>query len=120
MRKIVTGIGVLLSLSAATACDRLAQGGSSQTSVAGAAAVSAADQSNEKLDLEVTQRIRQALVAHDGLSMAAQNVIVVTTPGMVTLRGPVPSNEERLAITAIAREFAGDRYVSDQLGVEQP
>jgi osmotically-inducible protein OsmY len=119
MRKVLTGMGVVLTLAAATGCDRLTQGLSVSTSPANLDAVSASDQSNAKPDLEVTQRIRQALVAHEGLSMAAQNVIVVTTPGMVTLRGPLPSSEERLTVTAIAKEFAGDRYISDQLGVEQ-
>ena len=47
------------------------------------------DQSESKADLALTQRIRQAIVADDSLSTTAHNVKIITSDGVVTLRGPV-------------------------------
>ena len=51
-------------------------------------------------------------------STDAENVKVITDQGVVTLRGPVETEEERHAIVAIARDTAtpGAR-VDDQLEV---
>jgi osmotically-inducible protein OsmY len=80
------------------------------------------DQSNEKADLEVTQRIRQGLIDDDDLSTNAKNVkVVTTTDGRVTLRGPVDSATEKAQIVKLAENVAGpDRQVVDQLEVAAP
>src|ERR1700733_1330187 len=57
-----------------------------------------ADQQKEnRPDLEITKQIRQALVRDKSLSPYAHNVKIVTQGGMVTLRGPVHSDEEKKA-----------------------
>jgi len=82
-----------------------------------AGAVTPMDQSNEARDLEVTREIREAITADDSLSTDAQNVKVVTQAGVVVLRGPVESDQEKAAIVAIATRTAGVSRVDDQLEV---
>lgn len=80
-------------------------------------AVTPMDQSNEERDLEVTREIREAITADDSLSTDAQNVKIVTEAGVVVLRGPVESDQEKAAIVAIAMRTAGVSRVDDQLEV---
>ena len=75
------------------------------------------DQSEATQDLNITQQVRKALVADDSLSMNAQNVKVITTGGVVTLRGPVNSAEEKAKISATAQRIAGVKRVDNQLEV---
>jgi hyperosmotically inducible periplasmic protein len=76
------------------------------------------DQSNAPADLETTQRIRQALVFDDSLSSDAKNVKVITAGGTVTLRGPVPSEAERVAVEGKALQLAGQNRLKNELDVE--
>ena len=75
------------------------------------------DQSENKADLKVTQEIRKAVVADDSLSTNAQNVKIITTNGVVTLRGPVESDEEKAKIAAMAEKVVGVGKVQNQLEV---
>jgi hyperosmotically inducible periplasmic protein len=78
-----------------------------------------ADQQKEnRPDLEITKQIRQALVRDKSLSPYAHNVKIVTQGGMVTLRGPVHSDEEKKAVEAKAVEVAGEGKVNNQLDVK--
>src|SRR4030095_3433382 len=49
------------------------------------------DQGSSEADLQTTRRIRQEIMALEGLSLNARNVKVITANGRVTLRGPVKS-----------------------------
>jgi hyperosmotically inducible periplasmic protein len=71
------------------------------------------DQSGDKRDLEMTQRIRKALVDDDTLSTNAKNIKVITVNGIVTLRGPVDSMEERNRIVAKATPIAGGKLKNE-------
>lgn len=73
------------------------------------------DQSESERDRKLTQQIRQAIVADDSLSMTAHNVKVITIDGVVTLRGPVASTQERNAIGAKAVKIAGAGKVKNRL-----
>jgi len=78
-----------------------------------------ADQQKEnRPDLEITKQIRQVLVRDKSLSPYAHNVKIVTQGGMVTLRGPVHSDEEKKAVEAKAVEVAGEGKVNNQLDVK--
>jgi|GEM_PF-1557463 Uncharacterized protein conserved in bacteria len=79
-------------------------------------AVDPLDHSNKRSDIEITARIRSALVANDRLSTNAKNVKIVTRDGQVTLRGPVASDEEKRIIAELAAQAAPGR-VTDQLEV---
>jgi osmotically-inducible protein OsmY len=75
------------------------------------------DQSETEADRTITQKIRQAVVADDSLSMTAHNVKIITVNGVVTLRGPVNSDQERKTIASIAGSVAGADKVQDHLEV---
>ena len=75
------------------------------------------DQSATEQDVTITQRVRKAIVADEDLSMNAHNVKVITTGGIVTLRGPVNSAGEKAKIAAAAQRVAGVKRVDDQLEV---
>jgi hyperosmotically inducible periplasmic protein len=76
------------------------------------------DQGNNAGDLDTTQRIRKALVADDSLSSEAKNVKIITSDGVVSLRGPVKTDAERRTIEAAARQAAGSNRVEDHLDVK--
>ena len=84
----------------------------------GGATVTPGDQSENEADRTVTQQIRRAVVSDDSLSTLAKNVKIITTDGVVTLRGPVQSPHEKEAIEAKARQFAGINQVDNQLEVK--
>jgi hyperosmotically inducible periplasmic protein len=84
----------------------------------GGATMTPGDQSESEADRTVTQQIRRAVVADDSLSTIAKNVKIITTDGVVTLRGPVQSPHEKEAIEAKARQFAGINQVDNQLEVK--
>ena len=82
--------------------------------------VTSGDQSESKADLATTQKIRQAVVADDSLSMTAHNVKIITANGAVTLRGPVKTEDERKKIGAMAEQVAGAGKVQNHLEVAPP
>jgi hyperosmotically inducible periplasmic protein len=81
-------------------------------------AVTADQQKDNRSDRDVTQDIRKAVMADKSLSTYAHNVKIVTQGGVVTLKGPVRSDEEKKAILAKAQEVAGAGRVTDQLTVK--
>ena len=80
---------------------------------------STADQQKEnRSDRDITQQIRKAIVKDKSLSSYAHNVKVITQNGMVTLKGPVRSEDEKMAVAAKAAEVAGQDEVTNQLDVK--
>jgi hyperosmotically inducible periplasmic protein len=80
--------------------------------------MTAGQQSNAKGDIELTSQIRRAVVKDDTLSMTAHNIKIVSSGGMVTLRGPVQTKREKQAIGRKAQAIAGAKNVDNQLEVE--
>jgi osmotically-inducible protein OsmY len=76
------------------------------------------DQSNKPEDIKITADIRRAVVAEKSLSMTAKNVKIITADGMVTLRGPVNSAEEKATIAKLAKSAAGEAKIDNQLEVK--
>jgi len=76
------------------------------------------DQGNDAADLAITQHVRKAVVNNDRLSLNAQNVKIITLDGVVTLRGPVESAEEKAFIVAAAKSAPQVKRVDDQLEVD--
>jgi hyperosmotically inducible periplasmic protein len=67
-----------------------------------------ADQQKEnKSDRELARQVRRALVKDKSLSMYAHNVKVIAQNGVITLKGPVHSDQEKQAVEAKAAEVAG-------------
>ncbi len=81
------------------------------------AAVTPMDQSNDPKDVELTQKIRKVVVSDDALSMNAHNVKIISANGVVTLRGPVNTPEEKAKIEAAAKQAAGASNVRNELEV---
>ena len=82
------------------------------------AAQSPVDQAENGPDLQISQDIRKAIVADDSLSLDAHNVKVITAAGVVTLRGPVKSEQEKTAIEAKAKQVAGVNRIDSFLEVK--
>jgi len=80
-----------------------------------------ADQQKENsADRMTTKKVRQVLIADKSLSTYAHNVKIVTQNGVVTLKGPVGSDEEKQNIASKAADVVGspDKVVN-QLTVKQ-
>ena len=75
-------------------------------------------QSNSKDDLALTQKIRQAVMKDGSLSMNAKNVKIIAQDGMITLKGPVDSQQEKDTVASEAGEIAGKDKVDNQLEVK--
>ncbi len=76
------------------------------------------DQNENKTDIGITAGIRKSVV-DTKMSVNAQNVKIITQDGVVTLRGPVKTQEEKDRIEEIARNVAGVKTVDSQLEVEK-
>jgi osmotically-inducible protein OsmY len=72
---------------------------------------------NNQSDVELARQVRKSLVNDKSLSTNAHNVKVIVQGGMVTLKGPVNSAEEKQAVEAKASEVAGTDKVSSELQV---
>jgi len=78
------------------------------------------DQLETKEDIAITAAIRQAVVRDESLSLNAQNAKIITRHGVVTLRGPVESEAERLKLQNIATQTPGVVQVENQLEYKTP
>jgi hyperosmotically inducible periplasmic protein len=78
-----------------------------------------ADQQKENQpDRELARQIRRSIVQDKSLSSYAHNVKIIAQNGMVTLKGPVRSDEEKTAVEAKAAEIAGADKITSQLEVK--
>ena len=77
------------------------------------------DQGNSEADRNITAHIRKEIVANDGLSTNAHNVKIITTDGIVTLRGPVKTVQEKAWVAAAAHRAPGVKRVDNQLEIER-
>jgi hyperosmotically inducible protein len=78
-----------------------------------------ADQQKETAeDRELAQKIRKSIVDDKSLSTYGHNVKVIVRNGMVTLKGPVKSEDEKKSIGAKAADVAGADKVQNELTVK--
>jgi hyperosmotically inducible protein len=75
------------------------------------------DQDENQADVKITADIRKRVLDQENFSVYARNAKIITSGGMVTLRGPVNSKTEADTIERIAREVAGEGKVDNQLEV---
>lgn len=73
--------------------------------------------SNSKSDVDLTQKIRKAVMDDSSLSTNAHNCKIVVKDGAVTLVGPVKSDTERLRVAELAANVVGGGKVDNQLQV---
>jgi hyperosmotically inducible protein len=77
------------------------------------------NQSHAAGDRDITKKIRQSLMADKNLSTYGHNCKIITQNGAVTLKGPVHSDDERMAIEQHAADVVGKDKVTNQLTVKQ-
>jgi hyperosmotically inducible periplasmic protein len=75
------------------------------------------DQGENERDIKISQQIRRGVLEQDDLSNAAKNVKVITADGVVTLRGPVDSAQEKNDVAQLARKVDGVKKVDNQLEI---
>lgn len=81
--------------------------------------VTADQQKSNAADRDLTRKIRQSIIADKSLSTYAHNVKVISQSGLVTLKGPVRSEDEKRAIESKAMEVVGDKTrISNQMSVK--
>ena len=76
------------------------------------------DQGSSEADMTITQQIRKAVVDSEKLSTNAKNVKIITQDGVVTLRGPVKTSEEKATIASVAQKTGGVKRVDNQIEIE--
>src|SRR4029077_346241 len=74
-------------------------------------------QKENPTDRQLAQQIRKALMKDKSLSTDAHNVKVIAQNGMVTLKGPVKSDEEKQAVESKAAQIAGSHKVTSEIQV---
>jgi osmotically-inducible protein OsmY len=70
-----------------------------------------------KADRDLAAKIRKSVVDDKSLSTNAHNVKIIVENGVVTLRGPVDTSEEREAIQAKAKQLTNASDVHNELTV---
>jgi osmotically-inducible protein OsmY len=80
-------------------------------------AVTAQKQGNSKRDVTVLAEVRKSIMAEKELSMDAKNVKILYSKGLVTLRGPVDSEEEKAKVQDLAKACSGVTSVKNMLTV---
>jgi osmotically-inducible protein OsmY len=78
------------------------------------------DQKETKKDIKITSKIRKTVVRDKSLSIDAQNAKIITRNGVVTLRGPVASEAEKMKLQQIAQQTKGVVRVDNQLENKAP
>ena len=73
----------------------------------------------KKHDVELVRMIRQDLTNDYSLSTYGKNVKILSQDGVITLRGPVRTREEKLQIGSTAKKTAGVNRVNNQLQIKQ-
>jgi hyperosmotically inducible protein len=76
------------------------------------------DQSNDKADIRLAAAVRRAIENDKSLSTSAHNVKLIANGGVVTLRGPVASDEEKQKVAQIAGAVEGVKSVDNNLDVQ--
>ncbi len=76
-------------------------------------------QKANRSDRDITQQIRRSITNDKSISTYGHNVKVITQNGMVTLKGPVRSEDEKQAIESKAAEIAGGNdKINDQMEIK--
>lgn len=73
------------------------------------------DQNENKADIEITRKIRRSIVEDKTLSTYAHNIKIITQDGVVNLKGPVRTAEEKAIVEFIAEAVAGKENVKSQV-----
>src|ERR1700723_2554148 len=70
-------------------------------------ATTADQQKMNTIDQNISKQIRSSIMKDKSLSTYAHNIKIIAQAGIVTLRGPVRSEDEKSAVEAKAQNIAG-------------
>jgi hyperosmotically inducible protein len=73
---------------------------------------------SSEADRKLLAAVRRAVVKDKTLSKTAHNVKIISKDGVVTLRGPVRSEDEKGKVEKLAQQVAGVASVENQLDVK--
>ncbi len=76
-------------------------------------------QSETEGDQRISQDVRKAIIANQGLSIAAKNIVIATSDGVVHLRGRVTSEDEKQEVARIAKGVNGVRQIVNHLVINK-
>ena len=77
------------------------------------------DQSNSPQDIKISADLRKVIVGDAKLSITAKNIKIITI-GVVTMRGPVQSQQEKTEIETASKSVTGITQFKNELEVKQP
>jgi len=104
----IGGAGLWLALSAVALASPAATS-------AGEPCTKAAVQAEENADRRATDEIKRRIEAEETVSPLARAITVTTDDGIVTLRGVLIDDEDRLVLASLAESAPGVRRVEDRL-----
>lgn len=78
------------------------------------------DQSESSPDIRITAEIRREIMKVENMSVNAQNCKIITDKGVVTLRGPVNTIDEKTKIGNLASNTIGVVRVDNELEIKTP
>lgn len=104
----IGGTGLWLALSAVALAFPV-------TTSAGQPCTKAAVRAEENADRRATEEIKRRIEAEETVSPLARTITVTTDDGIVTLRGVVLDDEDRLVLASLAESAPGVRRVEDRL-----
>jgi len=81
------------------------------------APASSGDQGVNEDERRITHEIHQAILDDPSLSAAAQDIQVTIKDGVVTLRGPVQSRQEKAQVAAAAQRVSGITRIDNRLDI---
>lgn len=79
--------------------------------------MTAQDQSNKPIAIEMTRKIRSAINKNKSLSTYAKNIKIITRGKMIILKGPVRSSNEISTINKTAEKMATGYKIQNDLEV---
>ena len=85
------------------------------TTSAGEPCTKAAVHDERMADRRATEEIKRRIEAEETVSPLARSITVTTDNGIVTLRGIVVDDEDRLVLASLAESAPGVRRVEDRL-----
>ena len=90
----------------------------SETNQQDRGSTTADQQAENQGDRDLARKIRKEIMDDRSHSTYARNVKVIARSGTVTLKGPVHSDDEKIAIESKAAEIAGAANVKTELNVK--
>ena len=74
-------------------------------------------QALNKKDLNITKKIKNEIASDRGLASDVNDIDVITSSEQITLEGRVASEGERMKIESVAKKYAGNKKIVNDLAI---